>query len=80
MLMNVLRGALILISLVLITVCTIISGRNQSSAGAAFGGGSNDNYFSKNKGASKDAQLNLVMKISAILLVILSVVMVIIQG
>lgn len=80
MLMNVLRGLLIVISLILIVVCTIISGKNQNSAGSAFGGASNDNYFSKNKNASKEAQLNIVMKVSAILMIALSVFMVIIQG
>lgn len=80
MLMNVLRGALIIISLVLIVVCTIISSRNQANAGSAFGGAASDNYFSKNKGASKDVQLNMVMKVFSVLLVVLSVIMVMIQG
>ncbi len=80
MLMNVLRVVLVLISLVLIVVCTIISSKNQADAGSAFGGASSDNYFSKNKSASKDVQLNMVMKVFSILLVILSVVMVMIQG
>lgn len=79
MLMNVLRAALIVISLVLIAVCTYISSRNQANAGSAFGGASADNYFSKNKGGSKDAQLNMIMKVFSILLIVLSVVMVIIQ-
>lgn len=80
MLMNVLRAALILISIVLIVVSTFISGRNQAGAGSAFGGASTDNYFSKNKNASKDVQLNMLMKTFAILLIVLSVIMVMIQG
>lgn len=80
MLMNVLKVVLILVSLMLIGVGTVISGKNQANAGSAFGASSSDNYFSKNKNASKDAQLNMLMKVSAILLVVLSVAMVILQG
>lgn len=80
MLMNVLRVVLILVALVLIAVCTMVSGKNQGNVGSAFGGASQDNYFSKNKSHSKDAKLAQIMKISAVLLIVLSIVMVIIQG
>lgn len=73
-----LRIVLILISLVLIVTSTIISSNNQANAGSAFGG-SSDNYFSKNKGASKEARLNMIMKATSVLLILLAVFMAVIQ-
>ncbi len=79
MMMNVLRVVLILMAIILIAVCTISSSKSQSNAGSAFGGASNDNYFSKNKNQGKDAKMNMFMKVSCVIFIVLSIVMVVLQ-
>lgn len=80
MLMTILRVVLIILALVMIGVCTLVSGKAQGGAGSALGGGAGgDNYFSRNKNQGKDARMHAIMKLAATVFVILSVVMVIIQ-
>lgn len=56
---------LILSSLVIILVVLSQDSKDQGGLASAIGGGSNDSFFGKNSGRTKEAKLNRITKIAA---------------
>ena len=74
-LQTILGIALILMSLFLIVVVLMQSGKSKSLSGTIAGGGSADTFFSKNKGKSHDKILSTATMIVAIAFGLLVVIM-----
>lgn len=64
----------IVISLVLAAVVLFQQGKDPREASAVMGG-SSESFFSKNRGATRDAMLEKLTAVMAVLFVILSVIM-----
>jgi len=71
--MEIIGGVLILIScLLIIVLCLMQDQKQQQNMTSALTGGSNDSFYGKNEGRTKEAMLNKVTRFLAILFVALT--------
>ena len=78
-LQTIMGGVLILMSLDLIALVMMQSGKSKSLSGTIAGGGSADTFFSKNKGKSRDKLLSTITMIVAIAFALLVTIMFVIS-
>lgn len=65
---------LILASLIIIFIVLAQDSKDQGGLTSAIGGGSNDSFFGRNSGRTKEAKLNRITKIAAFILFIATLV------
>lgn len=72
---GIICGILLLISsLIIIVVVLMQDTKDQGGLTSAIGGGSNDSFFGKNGGRTKDAKLNRFTKTAAIIFFVATLV------
>lgn len=64
-------SVLILVSLIIVLIVLSQESKDQGLT-SAIGGGYNDSFYGKNTGNTKDAKLNRLMKVSSVLLFIVT--------
>lgn len=65
--LEIISGILLLISSIFIIVVTLLQESKQQGMNSAIGGGSNDSFYGKNSGRTREAQLIRVTRIMAII-------------
>lgn len=65
---------LILSSLIIIIVVLLQESKNEGGLASAIGGGSNESFFGKNGGRTRDAKLNRFTKVAAIVFFVVTLV------
>lgn len=65
---------LIIASLIIILVVLAQDSKDQGGLTSAIGGGSNDSFFGRNGGRTKEAKLNRLTKIAAVILFVATLV------
>ncbi|MBE6837541.1 MAG: preprotein translocase subunit SecG [Ruminococcus sp.] len=68
-------GALLIVaSLIIILIVLAQDSKDQGGLSSAIGGGSNDSFFGRNSGRTKEAKLNRLTKIATVILFIATLV------
>jgi preprotein translocase subunit SecG len=71
--LEIIGGVLILIScLLIIVLCLMQDQKQQQNMTSALGGGSNDSFYGKNEGRTKEAILNKLTRNLAIIFIVLT--------
>lgn len=71
--LQIVGGILILIScLLIIVLCLMQDQKQQQNMTSALGGGSNDSFYGKNEGRTKEAILNKITRNLAIIFIVLT--------
>lgn len=65
---------LILASLIIILIVLAQDSKDQGGLTSAIGGGSNDSFFGRNSGRTREAKLNRLTKIAAVILFVATLV------
>lgn len=72
--LEIISGALLLLSSILIVLVVLIQNNKDQGMTSAIGGGSNDSFYSGNKGNTRDAKLNKLTVIASIIFFVVTIV------
>ncbi len=64
---QIVAGALLLLACIFIVLVVLVQEPKDPGMTSAISGGSNDSFYNKNTGRTREAQLNRLAKVSAIL-------------